>query len=254
MTPQMFAMFSMMNPAMMAGAPMMNPIAVGAPVGGKGSSANQEGTTVYISVAFFSPTVPLQSLFTLLEAFGGVVSIRRNHNRPEIVTVKMATPHDADACCKYMRQVPLAGLTLSAKHFGQYQERNPCTDDADPTVATTTQFDFTASRHRSPAQRSKASPSKLLKITMSQATEADLMTYFTQLNLFPENIRKEGDAFLVRMDSIEAAVKLLIECHGRVCNEERSNVLFVEDPNATAEAATAPVAESQVNAPVGESE
>lgn len=235
MNPQLMAMM-MMNPAF-----MMQPGLVPQQGNGLGGakdrgSQNAEGTTVYISVAFYDPELPLVPLFTLLEAYGGVVSIRRNHNRPEIVTVKMATPQDADACCKYLRQAPIGSKTVSAKHFGQYQERHPCTDELDVNLASTTQFDFTASRHRSPAHRSKTSPSKLLKVTnVPNATEADLMAYFSQVNIYPENIKKEGDVFIVRMDTLEAAVKLLVQCQSQVCGEEKSNVIFIEDPNAAAE-------------------
>eukprot|EP00331_Platyophrya_macrostoma_P020534 CAMPEP_0176463498 /NCGR_PEP_ID=MMETSP0127-20121128/35921_1 /TAXON_ID=938130 /ORGANISM="Platyophrya macrostoma, Strain WH" /LENGTH=551 /DNA_ID=CAMNT_0017855663 /DNA_START=36 /DNA_END=1691 /DNA_ORIENTATION=+ len=251
MNPQLMALM-MMNPqAFMMAQQGLAAQQVQSGANGKDRNQNQnaEGTTVYISVAFYDPELPLQPLFTLLEAFGSVVSIRRNHNRPEIVTVKMATPQDADACCKYLRQVPIGSKTVSAKHFGQYQERHPCTDDSDPTVAATTQFDFTASRHRSPAQRSKTSPSKLLKVThVSHVSEADLMAYFAQVNVFPENIKKEGDVFFVRVDTLESSVKLLIECQSRVCGEERSNVIFVEDPLAETAAADAAAAAAPIDA------
>lgn len=205
---------------------------------------NNNLPTVFLSVAQLAEDVPLQHLFTLMEAFGGVVAIRRNHSRPTIATVKMASIAEADLVIQYMRHVPLGATnTVSAKRFPTYTERNPCTEEGNPLVATTLQYDFTTSRHRSPQQRSRSVPTKMLRITNCAAsTEADLMQFFTEKNFFPERVTRDGDAFLVRMDSIANAVKLLIECQGNVCNEQKSNVIFVEDPQAAAEAAAAAAA------------
>ncbi|CCW62751.1 unnamed protein product [Phytomonas sp. EM1] len=189
-------------------------------------------STVYLSVTVVPMTEPLQSIFVLIEAYGGVVSMRRNQKQKEILTVKMATPADADAVTRFLHRIPFAGGTVSAKKFPTYIERNPCTDDGDPLDPETTQFDFTAARHRSPGQRSTHAPTNFVKITgCANYTESDLMTYFNSQNFFPENISTDSEGvFWVHMSDTETVVKLLITCHGNVCGEERSNVIFVDAP------------------------
>lgn len=227
---------------------MMIPTAMNAAAG--------NAPTVYLSIAFLSTETPLQALFVLLEAYGGVVSIRRNQNKPEIITVKMATTQDADHVVQYVRNVPLGPKTINAKRFAQYQEKYPCSDEQNPFDAATLNYDFTTSRHRSPLHRSKASPSRVLKITLCPHTEEELMAFFTECGMFPENITKEGDHFLVRMDTVENAVRLLVDCQNRVCNEEKSNVIFVEDPlgNATSHSYSNATVPHQAATPENESE
>lgn len=210
--------------------------------GGRGMMGYQSKSTVYLSVTTMPVTESLNSIFVLMEAFGGVVSIRRNHNKKEILTVKAASPEDADAIVTYLRQVPYAGGAASAKHFPSYIERHPCTDEGDPTDPETLHFDFTASRHRSPGQRSKAAPSCVLKITGCPAyEETEVMTFLNGKGYFPERITKSEDgSFTVQLADVATAVKALVECHGCVCDEERSNVIFVDGPrgvDAPAEAA-----------------
>lgn len=213
----------------MMGYPPMNMMAPPVP--------NNNAPTVYLSVTLVPTTEPLRSVFVLMEAFGGVVSMRRNQNKREILTVKMASIDDADAVVRYMRRVPFAGGSISAKRFPAYVERNPCSDEGDMMDPETTQYDFTAERHRSPGQRSKAQPSNTVKVTgCAGYSEADLMTYFNSKNFFPERISKDEEgAFAVQVADVETAVKLLISCHGNVCGEERSNVIFVEGPKEEGE-------------------
>nr|CCC54007.1 conserved hypothetical protein [Trypanosoma vivax Y486] len=195
----------------------------------------QNSPTVFLSVTVVPETEPLQSIFILLEAFGGVVTIRRNHNKKDILTVKMASIPEADNVVQFVRKIPFAGGTVSAKRFPTYNERTPCTDDGNPLDAATVQYDFTTARHRSPGQRSRCHPSSVLKVTgCSGCSEADVMTYFTSENFYPDRIIKDDEgAFTVHMADAETAVALLIKCHNNVCGEERSNVLFIEGPKET---------------------
>ncbi|RNC49076.1 hypothetical protein TcCL_NonESM00906 [Trypanosoma cruzi] len=192
----------------------------------------QNTPTVFLSVTVVPETEPLQTIFTLLETFGGVVTIRRNHNKKDILTVKMASIPEADNVVQHVRKVPFAGGTVSAKRFPTYNERTPCTDDGDPLDSATSQYDFTTARHRSPGQRSKCNPSNVLKVTgCAGYSEADVMTYFTSENFFPDRIIKDEEgAFTVYMADTATAVTLLVKCHNSVCGEERSNVLFIEGP------------------------
>lgn len=193
------------------------------------SDNSQASQTLYLSATTLPLTEPLHSLFLVLEAYGGVVTIRRNHNKKEIVTVKAASPADADAISTFVRQIPFVGGFISAKKFPSYVEHQPCTDDGDCMDAETFQYDFTASRHRSPGQRSACSPTNLVKITgCGSLAEADLMTYFADKNFFPDRVCKmEDEYFLVQVADVETAVRLLIACQGNVCGEEKSNVIFV---------------------------
>ncbi|KAK7199688.1 hypothetical protein NESM_000014400 [Novymonas esmeraldas] len=188
--------------------------------------------TVFVSVTLVPTTEPLQPIFTLMEAFGGVVAVRRNQNKKEILTIKAASPDDALAIVTYMHRVPYVGGQVSGKLFPNYVERYPCTDEGDPLDPETVQYDFTASRHRSPGQRSKAVPSRVIKITGCNTYEdTELMTYLNGKGFQPERITKSEDGtFEVHMPDVASSVKVLLECQGSVCDEEKSNVIFVEGP------------------------
>ncbi|CCD12877.1 unnamed protein product [Trypanosoma congolense IL3000] len=230
---------------MMMGYPAMAPM-MQMPNGMMAAYANQKNVaqntpTVFLSVTIVPETEPLYSIFVLIEVFGGVVTIRRNHNKKEILTVKMASVPEADNVVQYLRKVPFAGGTVSAKRFPTYNERTPCTDDGNPHDSATIQYDFTTARHRSPGQRSKCQPSTVLKVTgCGGYSEADVMTYFTSENFYPDRIIKDDEgAFTVHMADRETAVALLLKCHNNVCGEERSNVLFIEGPKEAASATNA---------------
>ncbi|RHW68157.1 hypothetical protein DPX39_110118900 [Trypanosoma brucei equiperdum] len=201
----------------------------------------QNSPTVFLSVTIVPESEPLHSIFVLIEVYGGVVTIRRNHNRKEILTVKMASVPEADSVVQFLRKVPFAGGTVSAKRFPTYTERTPCTDDGNPHDSATVQYDFTTARHRSPGQRSRCHPSSVLKVTgCGGYSEADVMTYFTSENFYPDRIIKDDEgSFTVYMADVETAVALLLKCHNNVCGEERSNVLFIEGPRDTTTSATA---------------
>lgn len=188
--------------------------------------------TVFVSVTLVPATEPLQPIFTLMEAFGGVVAIRRNNNKKEILTVKAASPEDAQAIVTFMHRVPYAGGQVSGKLFPTYLERYPCTDAGDPLDPETTQYDFTASRHRSPGQRSKAVPSKIIKITgCNNYEDTEVMTFLNGKGITPERVTKSDDgSFEVQLADVATSVKVLLECQGGVCDEEKSNVIFVEGP------------------------
>lgn len=198
-----------------------------------------QSSTPYLSVKTLPITESLHSLFVLLEAFGGVVSIRRNQKNKEIVTVKMASTQNADSVVEYLQQIPFAGTTVSAKRFPSYVEQTSCTDDGDSRDPDTLQFDFTAAQHRSPLQRSKCSPSSWVKITgCGDLTESDVTGYLSENNFFPTRIMKvedfsgskngrNSDCFIVQLADVETAVKLLITCQGSVCGLEKTNVIFI---------------------------
>lgn len=188
--------------------------------------------TVFVSVTLVPITEPLQTIFTLMEAFGGVVAIRRNQNKKEILTVKAASPDDALAIVTFMHRVPYVGGQVSGKLFPNYVERYPCTDEGDPLDPETLQYDFTASRHRSPGQRSKAVPSRIIKITGCGTYEdTEVMTYLNSKGINPERVTKSEDgSFEVHLKDVATSVKVLLECQGSVCDEEKSNVIFVEGP------------------------
>ncbi|KAG5494624.1 hypothetical protein JIQ42_02238 [Leishmania sp. Namibia] len=188
--------------------------------------------TVFVSVTLVPLTEPLQPIFTLMEAFGGVVAIRRNQNKKEILTVKAASPDDALAIVTFMHRVPYVGGQVSGKLFPNYVERYPCTDEGDPLDPETVQYDFTASRHRSPGQRSKAVPSRIIKITGCNTYEdTEVMAYLNGKGINPDRVTKSEDgSFEVHLSDVATAVKVLLECQGCVCDEEKSNVIFVEGP------------------------
>lgn len=227
------------------GAPYGPPLSVSPHPRQPHSSAPPDGMvqrgTPYLSVIAVPLIEPLYSIFVLLEAYGGVISIRRNHKNKEIVTVKMVSPHDADAVVEHLQHVPFSGTTVNSKRFPSYVEQSPCTDDGDSKDPDTMQFDFTAAQHRSPGQRCNCAPSSWVKVTgCGELTVADLKAYFSDNNFFPTRITKvenvaaapsgkNNDFFILQLSDVETAVKLLITCQGNVCDVERSNILFTTE-------------------------
>lgn len=211
------------------------------------AEVRQRGTP-YLSVIMMPLKEPLHSIFVLLEAFGGVISIRRNHKNKEIIAVKMVSSQDADAVVQYLQHVPFCGTTVSSKRFPSYVEQSPCTDDGDSRDPDTVQFDFTAAQHRSPGQRCNCAPTSWVKVTgCGDLTEADLKAYFSENNFFPTRITrvenavvsksgKNNDFFVLQLSDVDTAVKLLITCQGNVCGIEKSNILFIPErsPNSQA--------------------
>jgi hypothetical protein len=204
-----------------------NPLLAGAPL----QPQQATGPTLFVSVALVPEAASLYSLFVLMEAFAGVVSIRRNQNKREIVTVKMASTADTDTISKLLRQVPFSGGKLNAKPFPNYTERHPATAEGDPKDPTLLQYDFTQTKHRNTAQRTQFSASTVLKLTgAANQTEGAVMGFLNERGFFPERLAKdEAEGFFtVHMDSVENAVKMLVECQWSVCGEEKSNFAFLE--------------------------
>ena len=219
-----------MGMGMMRGG-MFNPLLAGAPLMQGQQQQQAFGPTVYASVAIVPESASLFALFTILEVFGGVVFIRRNQNKREITTVKMASTQDTETISKYLRQTPFFGVTVSAKPFPSYNERNPATSEGDPRDASVVQYDFTNMRHRNSSQRCRCSASNLLKLTgVANHTESSVMSFFNERNFYPERLVKDEAEgyFTVQMDTTENAVKLILECQWAVCGEEKSNLVFTE--------------------------
>lgn len=61
--------------------------------------------------------------------------------------------------------------------------------------------------------------------------EADVMMYLNSKSFYPQCIHKDDDgSFTVQLDDAETSVKLLIACQNNVCNEKKSNVIFIGVP------------------------
>eukprot|EP00758_Cryptobia_borreli_P007767 Tbor_TRINITY_DN5328_c3_g4::TRINITY_DN5328_c3_g4_i1::g.3820::m.3820 len=186
---------------------------------------------VWVSVAMYNTEEPLQHLFTLLECYGGVISMRRTYKNPQILTVKCTTPDDANNICKYLRQVPFGGMEVNGRLFPTFEERQPVSNDGDPLNKDTLAYDFTSSRHRGALHRCTCGPTNELIISgCAQKCEADLMNYFSSKGFFPESIQKneEEGVFIVKMDTAVSAIKLLVECQTDVCDGEKTNIQFYE--------------------------
>jgi hypothetical protein len=192
----------------------------------------QTGPTQFVSVALVPETVALQPLFNLLEVWGTVLSIRRNQNKKEIVTVKMGSVAEAETVSTLVRGVPFFGGKVSAKPFPTYSERHPATAEGDPTDPSVVQYEFSQVKHRNTSQRSRCKASATLKLTgAATQSEATVMGFLSSAGYLPSSVRKDEAEgyFTIQMDSVENAVKLVAEQQWAVCGEEKSNLSFTEE-------------------------
>jgi hypothetical protein len=190
-----------------------------------------DAPTVYISIATLAEDVPLQKLFTLLEAFGGVVTLRRNNKNHQIITAKMASIMDADAVVRVLNRVPFYGTTVSGKRFPNYLEKYPATDEGDPSDPQCHQFDFTAARHRSRSMRSLNQPSSIVRISAcGHFSDQDIVGWLERGALpLPQKISKDAEGvFTLIMPNTEGGVKVLVEGQGAILGEEKANIVFGE--------------------------
>eukprot|EP00744_Colponema_vietnamica_P002917 GILI01004531.1.p1 GENE.GILI01004531.1~~GILI01004531.1.p1 ORF type:complete len:280 (-),score=78.87 GILI01004531.1:664-1383(-) len=204
---------------------------------GNGSNGNTNnrnmpnGDGVFVSIASYDPAFPLLPLFTLMEAFGGVVSMRRGVQKPNVVTVKVASVADADNCCRMIRRCALGSGDISCKPFPAYVNKNPPTEEGNPSDAAVVAYDFTKCRHRAPNQRSTfpAGPEIIIAGCASKS-ESDVMTYFSEKSFYPENVVKNADegTFVVKFDTMATAIKALCECQFNLCGNEKANITFAE--------------------------
>ena len=195
-------------------------------------TAHEMETCPFLSIAMFPKTEPLIKLFHLLECWGGVVSLRRNQKNNDIIVAKMQSPADAQAICKHLNKVPVCGVDCSGRLFSTYTERNTPSNEGDATSVEVTQYDFTTFRHRQPALRCDFNAShELLLSGCAQKSESEVMNFFSERDIFPEALHKieEEGTFRIRMESVAAAVSLLINCQWQVCDSEKSNLTFCEE-------------------------
>lgn len=188
--------------------------------------------TVHLSIAMYPSSEPLIKLFNLLECWGGVVSLRRNHKNNDIVVAKMQSPADTHTVVRHLSRVPLCGSDCSARLFTTYSERNPPSSEGDPHSAETLGFDFTNFRHRHPSARGTENAShELILSGCAQKTESEVMNYFSENDIFPESLNKieEEGTFRIRMDTVASAVKLLVTCQWQVCGSDKANIVFAEE-------------------------
>ena len=214
----------------------------------------------YVSIAMLDEDIPLQTLFTLLEVWGNVVYLKRNFQKPLVVTAKFGSNEDASAAAANLKRTPIGDrdCEISGRIFGHFENRpgfQEPTDDGDPTDTECKQFHFANSRHRMSGNRSRLPPSDILKVTNVNLEVNDegcsaVKSSFEALGLTPVKTEcaPDGNGFHVQFGSVRDAVRGLTAGQGRLCGEERSNIVFA--PREKAALAPAAVAASPVAAPL----
>jgi hypothetical protein len=124
-------------------APMMRGMGRGAfyPMGGPGYDGGLPSIVLVMGVPL---EVPLQNLFALLEVYGNVLTMKRQHSSPKNVIVRFQNAVDAKGVAFYLGSAPFYGAEIRAKLFGGYVEKHaiinvPGMNPTDPAVH---EYDF----------------------------------------------------------------------------------------------------------------
>lgn len=194
-----------------------------------------------VSLGLVPETVSLQSLFNLLEVWGTVIFIKRNYNKPKVVTVKFVSLSDAENCVHNMKKVHIddGDEHVSARLFGHFNDatfQEPA-DEGDPNDATTCLgYNFSSATHRSSAQRCRNAPSEILKLINvgPETTPESITGQFLHLDLpVPTAVTPQIEAtadgenaetpatssYLLNFPGSVEAIKAVMEATGKISGQ-----------------------------------
>jgi hypothetical protein len=199
--------------------------------GGRGGNM-PTGGTAYLSLAMVPPEAPLSEIFTLCEVYGKVMHIRRNFTKPKIVTVRYYAMNQAAIAALCIKATPFHGTEIYGRVYDRWEDRaaEP-TEEGDPSDPSVRSYHFGSAKHRGPNGWSRAPPSEVLIVRGfgdASKTAEDVHQGFADLGFTPNGVEvsNDGDAYLALFDSTEVGVKALIACHGKLCGDEDSIIIF----------------------------
>lgn len=207
-------------------------------------------------------SVPLQSLWVLLEVYGNVQSLKRQFSHKTNVVAQFQNLHDARGVLVHLQHCPFFGSTLQLKHFAGYVDRSGSKTEWNSGPATdpgTLAFLFHGSHHRTKPSapfnpKQKCRPDKYLfvsnlseEIPDTEVAELFRAKGFTVLDMY----RKTPVAAIVSLGSVEEAVEALIAVHATLMNGRYLSVAFSRFPPGPPPAGVAQEDEGQAGQTTG---
>ena len=195
--------------------------------------AGYDQVNPFVSIAMLAEDIPLLSLFTLLEVWGNIVYIKRNFNKPEVITARFSDYSDAVNCAQNLKRVPIGDgdCEISGKIFGHFNEKSGFTepnDEGDPSNAECKSFNFSSWKHRMGAHRIRSGISDTLKLfnVPAEIGAMAVQSSFQSLGVMPQEVTYDENAYIVTFADNRSAVKALIRGHNQVCGEQKSVMVF----------------------------
>lgn len=196
---------------------------------GSGRPAAPPATDCAVLVSGVAESVPLYDLWVLLEVYGNVKSLKRQHTDHRQVVAQFQHATDTVLAVQYLHGCPFRGMKLRLKRFLGYHERNtewnlgPATDPSTLAALFETGYHHRVAPHVPRNPHSAMYPDK--NVFVSNLTEAitdyELEEMWRRLGFEPiASYRRGPKASIVGFKDIETAVNALIavhlsDCHGR---------------------------------------
>lgn len=214
---------------------------MGGPMMGRGGAAPYENPMQYqdpvVIVTNVPEDCPLKNLWTLMEVYGNVRTLRRQYSARTSVIAAMYSHNDLRAMLSNINGCPFYGSTLGIKSFAGFNVKGSHHTEWNAGLATdpnTLAYDFSSSHHRGrPSDKltnvRKGRPAKHLFVTnLSDKISDDVCkSLFTSKGYTLLDYERKSDTIaIIDLESIEVAVKALCDTHATLIEERHVKVSF----------------------------
>ncbi|CUI14356.1 RNA-binding protein, putative [Bodo saltans] len=186
-------------------------------------------------------TVSLHSLWVLLEVYGNVNSLKRQHTHKDNVVALFQNLHDARGAVTHLQSCPFYGNTLNVKHFAGYQDRGASRVEWNLGPATdplTIAFQFHGNHHRTkpsapfnPKQKNRPDRNLFVSNLTEEITDDAVKELFASKEFVVlEFYRKTANAAILQLESVDKAVEGLIATHAQQLSGRYIYVAFSRFP------------------------
>ncbi|KPA84599.1 putative RNA-binding protein [Leptomonas pyrrhocoris] len=190
-------------------------------------------TDCAVLVSGVAESVPLYDLWVLLEVYGNVKSLKRQHTDRTQVVAQFQHATDTVLAVQYLHGCPFRGSKLRVKRFLGYQERETewnlgrATDPSTTAVLFEKEYHHRVSPHTPRNPRSAMYPDKNLFFSnlTDSMTEAELEELWGRAGFEPVSSYRRGPkTAIVSFKNIETAVDVLVALH---LQEFKGHTLYV---------------------------
>eukprot|EP00744_Colponema_vietnamica_P003927 GILI01005949.1.p1 GENE.GILI01005949.1~~GILI01005949.1.p1 ORF type:complete len:292 (+),score=89.62 GILI01005949.1:3-878(+) len=179
----------------------------------------------------------LKNLWTLMEVYGNVRTLRRQYSARTNVIVAMYSHNDLRPMLTNMAGCPFYGSTLGIKSFAGFNVKGSHHTEWNVGLATdpnTLAYDFSTSHHRGrPSDKAtnirKGRPAKHLFVTnLSDKISDDVCRgLFTSKGYSILDYERKSDTIaIIDLESIDVAVRALCDTHATLVEERHVKVSF----------------------------
>ena len=226
---------------MMGGRGMGRGRGMGAVPGAPGGFTPYENAAGYQDPVVIVTGVPeevcLKNLWTLMECYGNVRTLRRQFSARTSVIATLYSHNDLRTMLMSVNGCPFYGSTLGIKSFAGFNVKGGHQTEWNagaPTDPATLAYDFSTSHHRGrPSDKAnnvrKGRPSKALFVTnlSDKITDDMVRTLFTSKGYTLLDFERKSDTIvIVDLESIDTAVRALCDTHATVIEERHVKVSF----------------------------